>query len=42
MVVRLTRMARRTFSLRFAGRFTDDFDTGDMKEAKALLEELAS
>ena len=32
---------RANFSLRVYGWFTEGFDTRDLKEAKALLEELA-
>jgi adenylate cyclase len=39
-VTRAVAPRRATFSRRVYGWFTEGFDTADLKEAKALLEEL--
>jgi hypothetical protein len=41
-LIRESGMRLASFSLRFCGWFTEGFDTLDLKEAKALLDELAS
>jgi hypothetical protein len=40
LTIRRAKLA--TFSLRSTARFTEGFDTRDLKEPKALLEELGS